>query len=86
MKKIKFIAYIGLVVLGIIQFFPTDKNESNLILDTDFMKVNKVPLKQIENSEMPLYSYTLMHRDAIFSEQEKLMVIDFMSRLKDSKE
>jgi hypothetical protein len=27
-----------------------------------------------------------MHRDAIFSEQEKLMVIDFMSRLKDSKE
>jgi len=150
-KKIKFIAYIGLVVLGIIQFFPTDKNESNLILDTDFMKVNKVPLevekqikvscydchsnntvypwysklqpaawfledhinegkvelnfsewgaysnrrkvsklqsiiKQIENSEMPLYSYTLLHRDAIFSEQEKLMVIDFMSRLKDSKE
>ena len=113
MKKIKFIAYIGLVVLGIIQFFPTDKNESNLILDTDFMKVNKVPLeveKQIKVScydchsnntvypwysnlqpaawfsEMPLYSYTLMHRDAIFSEQEKLMVIDFMSRLKDSKE
>ena len=53
MKKIKFIAYIGLVVLGIIQFFPTDKNESNLILDTDFMKVNKVPLeveKQIKVS------------------------------------
>ncbi len=37
-------------------------------------KVSKLQsiIKQIENSEMPLYSYTLMHRDAIFSEQREI--------------
>tara|TARA_R110002167_G_C12254159_1_gene612313 strand:+ start:64 stop:519 length:456 start_codon:yes stop_codon:yes gene_type:complete len=41
-------------------------------------------VKQIENAEMPLFSYTLVHKDAIFSEEDKLMVINYMKGLKDS--
>lgn len=31
---------------------------------------------------MPMTSYTLIHRDAIFSEEEKLAIIDYMTELK----
>tara|TARA_R110002126_G_scaffold27328_10_gene91747 strand:- start:404 stop:859 length:456 start_codon:yes stop_codon:yes gene_type:complete len=41
-------------------------------------------VKQIEGNEMPLFSYTLIHKDAIFSEEDKLMVINYMKGLKDS--
>ncbi|KKO01295.1 hypothetical protein LCGC14_0118830 [marine sediment metagenome] len=49
-------------------------------------KVSKLRsiIKQIESAEMPLYSYTLVHREAIFSEEDKLMVINYMKSLKDS--
>jgi hypothetical protein len=40
--------------------------------------------KQIESDEMPLFSYTLVHKSAIFSEEDKLMVINYMKGLKDS--
>ena len=41
-------------------------------------------ISQIENDEMPLTSYTLVHRDAILSSSEKTLVIDYMKRLRDS--
>nr|WP_207190444.1 heme-binding domain-containing protein [Galbibacter mesophilus] len=43
-------------------------------------------INQIENGEMPLNSYTLIHRDAILSEAYKIAVIDYMKKLKDSLE
>ncbi|WP_010178160.1 heme-binding domain-containing protein [Aquimarina agarilytica] len=48
MKFLKIIAWVALIALIVIQFFPVDKNESYTTLETDFMMVNKVPL-DIEN-------------------------------------
>ena len=41
-------------------------------------------IKQIESGEMPLDSYTLIHKDAKFSEAEKQELIQWMAQLKDS--
>ncbi len=41
-------------------------------------------ISQIEDDEMPLSSYTLIHRDAIFSDTEKQEIIKWMTQLKDS--
>jgi len=151
LKVLKIIAWIALGALVVIQFFPTDKNESYTTPETDFVLVNKVPseienqlmqscynchsnntvypwyskiqpaawfledhikegkaelnfnewdnysdrrkksklrsiIKQIENGEMPLDSYTLIHRDAIFSKEEKETVLNYMKTLKDDLE
>lgn len=40
--------------------------------------------KQIESGEMPLDSYTLIHKKAKFSKQETNEIIDFITQLKDS--
>ncbi len=39
---------------------------------------------QIEDEEMPLWSYTLVHREAKLSEDEKKTVLDWVSNFKDS--
>ncbi len=41
-------------------------------------------ISQIEDDEMPLSSYMLVHRDAILSPLEKTLVIDYMKQLRDS--
>lgn len=41
-------------------------------------------IKQIESDKMPLESYTLIHKDAVFSEVEKTMVINYIKELRDS--
>jgi len=41
-------------------------------------------IKQIESDEMPLDSYTLIHKDASFSEAKKQELIHWVERLKDS--
>tara|TARA_R110002073_G_scaffold293194_2_gene458747 strand:+ start:20958 stop:21410 length:453 start_codon:yes stop_codon:yes gene_type:complete len=41
-------------------------------------------IKQIESSEMPLSSYTLIHKDAKFSDREKKELIEWITKLKDS--
>lgn len=41
-------------------------------------------ISQIEDDEMPLASYTLIHRDAKLSDTEKEIVLDWVSKLKDS--
>ncbi|MCM4166621.1 hypothetical protein KCTC52924_03561 [Arenibacter antarcticus] len=41
-------------------------------------------IKQIESGEMPLYSYTLIHKDAAFSKAEAEEMITWITRLKDS--
>ena len=41
-------------------------------------------IKQIEGNEMPLSSYTLIHEDAKFSEDDKKKFIEWMTQLKDS--
>tara|TARA_R110002074_G_scaffold334355_2_gene504722 strand:+ start:853 stop:1305 length:453 start_codon:yes stop_codon:yes gene_type:complete len=41
-------------------------------------------IKQIESGEMPLDSYTLIHKDAKFSEAEAAELISFITQLKDS--
>ncbi|PXX28172.1 heme-binding domain-containing protein [Arenibacter sp. ARW7G5Y1] len=149
MKIVKIIALILLVVFVVIQFVPTERNQSDVIPKSDFVMVNKPPknvsmilqescydchsnntdypwynkiqpvawfledhikegkaelnfnewdslssrrkssklrsiIKQIESGEMPLYSYTLIHRDAILSTSEKELVINYMKQIKDS--
>ena len=41
-------------------------------------------ISQIEDNEMPMDSYTLIHRDAKLSENEKTEIIKYMSQLKNS--
>ena len=41
-------------------------------------------IKQIENDEMPLDSYTLIHSEATFTEAETEELINFITQLKDS--
>ena len=41
-------------------------------------------IKQIESGEMPLNSYTLIHKDAKFSKEETNEIINFITQLKDS--
>lgn len=41
-------------------------------------------ISQIEDDEMPLDSYTLIHRDAKFSESEKKEIIKYMTKLKNN--
>ena len=41
-------------------------------------------IKQIESGEMPLNSYTLIHKDAKFSSEETNEIINFITQLKDS--
>lgn len=43
-------------------------------------------ISQIEEDKMPLDSYTLIHKDAILSDEYKRMIIDYMTALKDSLE
>jgi len=41
-------------------------------------------ISQIEDDEMPLDSYTIIHTDAKFSEDEKSEIIEYMAQLKNS--
>lgn len=41
-------------------------------------------INQIKDDEMPLSSYTLIHRDALISEAEKQEIIQWLTLLKDS--
>jgi hypothetical protein len=151
MKIFKIIAWFLLVAFVAIQFFPTERNQSGVVLKTDFLLVNNPPQKirtilqescydchsnnteypwynkiqpvawyledhvkqgkselnfntwdeltdrrknsklksiinQVKDDEMPLYSYTLIHRDAILSESDKSAIINYMNSLKDSME
>jgi hypothetical protein len=43
-------------------------------------------VSQIEDDEMPLESYTLIHRNAILSVEDKAEIIQYMTRLRDSLE
>lgn len=45
-------------------------------------KLNSI-ISQIEDDEMPLFSYTLIHRNAVYSDSEKELVIEYMRNLKD---
>jgi len=44
----------------------------------------KSVISQIKKDEMPLDQYTLMHKDAILSEQMKTQLITWVEQLKDS--
>lgn len=40
-------------------------------------------ISQVEDDEMPLASYTLIHKDAKLSKSEKTLIIDYMKNLKE---
>ncbi|MDG2432001.1 heme-binding domain-containing protein [Flavobacterium sp.] len=147
MKILKIILLILLIVFVGIQFIPTKRNQNDVVPNTDFMLVNKVPkdiknnlqvscydchsnntqypwyskiqpgawfmenhikdgktelnfsewdslsnrrkksklksiISQIEDNKMPLSSYTLIHRNAIFSEAEKQRITTYLTELK----
>ncbi|MDG3582527.1 heme-binding domain-containing protein [Galbibacter pacificus] len=147
MKVFKTIAWVLLIAFVGIQFFPTERNQSEAEYASDFMEVNTVPpmvqnkikvscydchsnntkypwynkvqpvawfledhieegknelnfnewgdysdrrknsklrsiISQIEDDEMPLDSYTFIHRDAKFSESEKKEILKYMTQLK----
>ena len=149
MKILKIIVLILLVFFVGIQFIPTERNQSEIVPEADFLLVNNTPenigkllqvscydchsnnteypwynkvqpiawfledhikegkkelnfsewdeysnrrknsklksiISQIRDDEMPLFSYTLIHGDAVFSVSEKELVVDYMARIKDS--
>ncbi|MBO6829375.1 heme-binding domain-containing protein [Allomuricauda sp. ARW1Y1] len=149
MKVVKIIAWIALIAFVVIQFFPVDYNQSEIVPQTDFMLVNKVPatveqslrvscydchsnntnypwyskiqpsawylehhikegkaelnfnewddlsdrrktsklrsiISQIEDGEMPLDSYTLIHWNAKLDTVAKTQIIEYLQRLKDN--
>lgn len=149
MKAVKVTGFFLLIVLVGIQFMSTERNQSDVVPQTDFMLANDVPenignilktscydchsnnteypwydkiqpiawiledhilhgkeelnfsewgtyssrrknsklksiISQIEDDEMPLTSYTLIHWDAKLSKTEKKIVLEWMSKLKDS--
>ena len=49
-------------------------------------KKNKLKfiINQLRDDEMPLFSYTLIHRDAILSKTEKNLLMDYMKNIRDS--
>jgi hypothetical protein len=49
-------------------------------------KINKLKsiISQIVDDEMPLFSYTLIHSDAILSDAEKQMLIEYMTQIRDN--
>lgn len=53
---------------------------------SDRKKQNKLEfiINQINDGEMPLPSYTLIHRDAILSKSDKKLVIDYLRQLNNS--
>jgi hypothetical protein len=55
---------------------------------TDRRKNSKLKsiINQVKDDEMPLYSYTLIHWDAILSESDKSAIVNYMNSLKDSME
>ncbi len=59
-------------------------NEWNNFSDRRKNSKLKSIINQIEDDDMPLSAYTLIHRDAILSESEKELVIGFMEQIKDS--
>jgi len=145
-KILKIIAWVALVALIVIQFFPVEKNESYTRPTTDFMVVNDVPaeienqlkvscydchsnnttypwysktqpaawflenhikegkaelnfnewenysdrrkgsklrsmISQIESGEMPMNSYTLIHKEAIINVEEKERLIEYLKSI-----
>ncbi|MFC6269480.1 heme-binding domain-containing protein [Frigoriflavimonas asaccharolytica] len=44
----------------------------------------KAIVNQIKDGEMPMSSYTIIHRDAIFSKAEKDEIVQWMTKTKDS--
>lgn len=149
MKVVKNIAWIAIIAFVVIQFFPVNYNQSELVPQTDFMLVNKVPaaiqkslqvscydchsnnteypwynkiqptawfledhvkegkaelnfnewdslstrrkksklrsiIKQTESGEMPLSSYTVIHRNAKLSESNKELIKKYISEMLDA--
>lgn len=41
-------------------------------------------ISQVKDDEMPLVSYTLIHKDAKLSKSEKTLIIDYMKNLKEN--
>lgn len=41
-------------------------------------------ISQIRDDEMPLSSYTLIHKDAVLSKLDKTMIIDYIEELKNN--
>ena len=44
----------------------------------------KSRISQVKDDEMPLASYTLIHKDAKLSNSEKTLIIDYMKNLKET--
>ena len=55
MKIVKIIAWIALIALVAIQFFPVDYNQSETIPQTDFMLVNNVPVTVEKSLQVSCY-------------------------------
>lgn len=43
-------------------------------------------VNQIENDEMPMDSYTLIHKEAVLSQKDKTLIVEYMKMLKDNLE
>lgn len=55
MKIFKIIAWVLLIAFVGIQFFPTDRNQSEAVYKTDFIRVNKVPTDVQQKIQISCY-------------------------------
>ena len=55
--------------------FRSDRKQNN--------KLDRIA-KQIESNEMPLSSYTLIHKNAILTASQKKEVLDWINKIEDS--
>ena len=149
MRIFKIVLFVLLIVFVGIQFIPTERNQSDSVPKTDFMRVNNVPkninimlqtscydchsnntiypwyssiqpgswfmadhikegkkelnfnefgtysnrrkssklkgmIKEIKSDDMPLTSYTIIHRNAILNKENKALLINWLTKTKDS--
>ena len=79
---------VGWIMAGHIKDGKKDLNFSEFGAYSNRKQQSKLKsiISQIKDDEMPLYSYTIMHKDARLSKEEKELIIDWAQNAKDSLE
>lgn len=79
---------VGWILAGHIKDGKKDLNFSEFGAYSNRKQQSKLKsiVSQVKDDEMPLYSYTIIHKDARLSKEEKKLIIDWAQNAKDSLE
>ena len=92
MKKVLIVLLVALVV---IQFFQIDKTNPETDINQDFLKIHEFGTytakkqahkleecgEMIEKGEMPLSSYTIIHKEAVLTEAQQAELIAYFKEI-----